>query len=199
MVSGDTICAISSAVGSAAARIIVRTSGPLAIPILQSIARDGTRPSTGARRMGLAFAGLECSAWVYCFMAPHSYTGEDLTEFHLPGNALLARMLIDDLIRRGARPAEAGEYTARAYVNGRLSLVQAEGVAAIIGALNQRQLRAARQLVAGELARRLTPIMDLLAQTLAWVEAGIDFAQDDVTFIRAEELRGLIVQIDADL
>jgi tRNA modification GTPase len=112
-----------------------------------------------------------------------------LIEFHIPGNPMLARMLLDEVIRRGARLAEAGEFTARAYFNGRMELTQAEGVAATIAAHSERELRAARQLLGGELARRLTPVMDALAHGLALVEVGIDFSDEEVTFLSAEQVR----------
>ncbi|MDB5318617.1 MAG: trmE [Phycisphaerales bacterium] len=129
------------------------------------------------------------TGWVYWFAGPRSYTGEDLVEFHVPGSPLLGRMLLDEIVRRGARLAEAGEFTARAYFNGRMDLTQAEGVAATIAAQSERELRAARQLLAGELARRLTPVMDGVAQALALVEVGIDFSDEDVTFLSAAEVR----------
>ena len=106
-------------------------------------------------------------AVVTFFAAPNSYTGEDLVEFHLPGSPVLARMLLDELLRAGARAADPGEFTARAYFNGRMDLTAAEGVAATIAATGERELTAARQLLAGELARHLAPVMDLLADTLA--------------------------------
>jgi tRNA modification GTPase len=133
---------------------------------------------------------------LYTFIAPHSYTGEDLAEFHLPGNPLLARLLLDELLARGARAAEAGEFTARAYFNGRINLAEAEGVAATIAAQNDAELRAARQLLAGELARRLAPAMDLVAQTLALIEVGIDFSEEDVSFLSTEEIAGRVAQAD---
>ncbi len=145
------------------------------------------------------FAGFGVRAWVYLFRGPHSYTGEDVAEFHIPGNPLLARMLLDELIARGARLAEAGEFTARAYFNGRLDLSQAEGVAATIAAGNEDELRAARQLLAGELARRVKPAMELLADTLALVEVGIDFSEEDVSFLSGGEIRERLLKIDGML
>jgi tRNA modification GTPase len=111
-----------------------------------------------------------------------------LVELHLPGNALLAKMALGEVIGLGARAAEAGEFTARAYFNGRMDLTEAEGVAAMVGAQSEQELRAARQLMAGELAKRLRPVMDLVAETLALVEVGIDFVDEEVTFISAEEV-----------
>jgi tRNA modification GTPase len=147
----------------------------------------------------LRFAGLAFPAWVYAFTAPRSYTGEDSIEFHIPGSVVLAKMLLDHLYQRGARPAEPGEFTARAFFNGRIGLTQAEGVAATISAGNEAELDAARQLLAGELARRLAPILDSLAQTLALVEVGIDFTDEQVTFLSAEEVSQHLTEADESL
>jgi tRNA modification GTPase len=195
MQTGQTIVAISSAVGGAA-RMIVRMSGERA----RSIAADlGARftISGGEATSSQMWPGVR--TWVYCFRHGHSYTGDDLIEFHIPGNPVLARMLLDEVIRRGARLAEAGEFTARAYFNGRMDLTQAEGVAATIAAHSERELRAARQLLAGELARRLGPVMDSLAQALALVEVGIDFSDEEVTFLSAEQVRTRCTEADESL
>jgi tRNA modification GTPase len=197
MNSDDTIAAISSGVG-AAPRMIVRLGGPNTLPIVLALG-VGEHTAGSARRCYLAFNGLNVPSWLYLFRSPHSYTGEDAVEFHIPGNPLLAKMLLDELYRRGARPAEPGEFTARAYFNGRLNLAQAEGVAATIAAGNQQELAAARQLLAGELARRLAPITHLLTDTLALVEVGIDFAGEDVTFLSNEEVTARTGQADTAL
>jgi tRNA modification GTPase len=180
----DTIAAISSAVG-AAARMIVRFSGADAHRIAEELTGARFTPAQATRHR----VPPGVTAWVYAFHAPRSYTGEDLIEFHIPGSPILARMLLDEIIRRGARHAEPGEFTARAYFNGRLDLTQAEGVAATIGAHSERELRAARQLLAGELASRLRPVMHDVAQVLALVEVGIDFADEDVTFLSSDQVR----------
>src|SRR5215218_9674104 len=153
----DTIAAISSAVG-AAARMIVRVSGPLAPSIARDLIQSSQDPPASASQVRLSFADLVVPAWLYVFRGPRSYTGDDLVEFHIPGNPLLARMLLDHLRSAGARDAEPGEFTARAFFNGRLDLTEAEGVAATIAAQSEDELAAARQLMAGELARRLGPV-----------------------------------------
>src|SRR5207248_1484978 len=142
---------------------------------------------------------FEFSSWIYVFRAPHSYTGEDTIEFHIPGNPLLARMLLDELIKLGARRADPGEFTARAYFNGRLDLSQAEGVAATIAASSDAELRAARQLLADELARRVKPALDSLADALALIEVGIDFSEEEVEFISGDEIRARLDLIDRTL
>ncbi len=133
------------------------------------------------------------------FAAPNSYTSEDIIEFHIPGNPLLARMLVDAIVQAGARHAEPGEFTARAYFSGRMDLAEAEGVAATISAQNAAELRGARQLLAGELSRRLRPLMDRLAATLALVEVGIDFSDEDVTFLPSDEVQNRAMAIDESL
>ncbi len=193
----DTIVAISSAAG-AAARMIVRLSGRDSLPLARGLCTD-VGEAAGAARRSLSFDDLTVPAWVYVFRGPRSYTGDDLVEFHLPGNPLLARMLLDALTRAGARPADPGEFTARAYFNGRLDLAEAEGVAATIAAGNEQELAAARQLLSGELSRRLRPTMDLVAETLALVEVGIDFAEEDVSFLPAAELARRAAECDAAL
>jgi tRNA modification GTPase len=182
--TGDTIAAIASATGPAA-RMIVRVSGTGALGIVgRFVALEGAEAGS-AFRTPLAFGGLSVPAWVYVFRAPRSYTGEDSVELHVPGNPVLARLLLDELTRAGARHAEPGEFTARAYFNGRLDLTEAEGVAATISAAGEQELTAARALLAGELARRLRGPMDVVAETLTLVEVGIDFADEDVSLLPA--------------
>ncbi len=197
----DTIVAISSTVGPSA-RMIVRVSGAEAGKLL-GVLEVGVLPSDNstARFCPISFSGLKCWAWVYRFISPGSYTGQDLVELHIPGNPLLGRMLVDSLAASGARLAEAGEFTARAWFNGKIDLTQAEGVAAAIAAGSRQQLVAARQLMAGELSRRLKPAMELLAETLALIEAGIDFSDEGLDFLPAGEtnrrLNSLIVDLSA--
>ena len=198
MRSADTIAAISSSAAAPAARMIVRMSGRDARRIAATVCRDLPPPGE-ARRAACSFAALNVRAWLYCFAAPRSYTGDDLSEFHLPGNPLLARVLLDHLIAAGARHAEPGEFTARAYFAGRIDLAEAEGVAATIAAHGEAELRAARQLLAGELSARLRGPIDRLADTLALVEAGIDFSDEDVSFVSGDELSRRLDEIDSFL
>ncbi|MGA3068320.1 MAG: GTPase, partial [Tepidisphaeraceae bacterium] len=144
--------------------------------------------ATAERRELEVARGISVPGWVWRFCSPGSYTGQDLIEFHIPGSPLLARMLVGRAMELGARGAEAGEFTLRAYFNGKLDLTQAEGVAAAIAASSEGELAAARQLMSGELARRLRPVMELLAETAALVEVGIDFSEEDVEFLSREEI-----------
>jgi tRNA modification GTPase len=198
MISNDTIAAISSTVAPSQ-RIIIRLSGPDSHAVARKLSGVLDFAPASAQQVFLEFNNLRCPAWIYAFGNPASYTGEDSIEFHLPGSTVLAKMLLDELYRHGARPAEAGEFTARAFFNGKIGLTQAEGVAATIAAGNEAELNAARQLLAGELARRLLPITESLAQTLALIEVGIDFSEEEVTFLASEEVAARIQDADSAL
>lgn len=197
MITADTIAAISSSMASAA-RIIIRTSGSRSFALAEMLGASLDSNSSAERRE-IAFAGLKLPAWIYCFRGPQSYTAEDIVEYHVPGNPVLAKLLLNELLARGTRPAEPGEFTARAFFNGRMDLTGAEGVAATISAQNQRELAAARQLLAGELVNRLRPVLDSLTETLALVEVGIDFVEEDVSFISRDEQRAQVKQADEAL
>lgn len=196
MQSGDTIVAISSAAG-AAPRMIVRMSGSDALEIASNVVDH--LPESGASPARLRFRNLEIPTTFYRFDAPHSVTAEHVIEFHLPGNVWIVRQLIDELISHGARQAEPGEFTARSFFNGKVDLTEAEGVAAIVSARSESELGAARQLMSGELARRLRQPMDELADTLALVEAGIDFSDEPVSFLSASDAIKRLDSIAASL
>jgi tRNA modification GTPase len=149
------------------------------------------RARTG--RLRLERIDVPCTA--IFFPGPHSYTGEDCAEIQLPGNPLLLERAIDALLASArsrdleARRAEPGEFTARAFFNGRISLTGAEGVAATIAALSDGQLKAAQLLRSGAIGTLARALADDLAEVLALVEAGIDFSdQDDVAVIDHGEL-----------
>ncbi len=196
----DTIAAPATPVRPAA-RIIVRTSGPEAFR--HAAALGAPALSAGLNSVILSIPAGDASwrirATCYAFLAPRSHTGEDVVEYHLPGNPLIARRLLEALSRLGARAAEPGEFSARAFFNGKLRLEEAEGIAATIGAGNERELHAAGRLRAGELARRLQPTLEALADLLAMCELGIDFTEEDVTVLDAGEAAERIDALKASL
>lgn len=183
---GDTIAAISTSVGRGA-RMILRLSGPDAFEIVGGLV-ENMPAGPGAIRTSAFWANHPIPCWIYRFDKPNSYTGEDLVELHIPGNPIIARELLNEMILGRARLSEAGEFTARAFFNGRMNLTQAEGVAGVIAAQNREELEASRRLLEGELAMRLRPLMDRLAGLLSKVEAGIDFSDQEITFVGQEEL-----------
>lgn len=156
----------------------------------------------GVFRARLDMDGLELPCLAVLFAAPRSYTGQDAVEMQLPGNPDLLERVIDFLIASGrdrgleTRRAEAGEFTARAFLNGRMTLTQAEGVAATIAAASDAQLRAARLLLDGSLGALAVGLADQVAGVLALVEAGIDFTdQEDVVAIEPDALRDRLTAV----
>lgn len=199
----DTIVALSSA-PPPAMRCIVRLCGPrshqLALDHFSPTSHVAMRrPINGA----LQLDGLAIPSVLLLFAAPASYSGDDTAEFHVPGSPWLVSTLLKVLLTAGARQAAPGEFTARAFFHGKLDLTAAEGVAAAVSAQNAAQLSAARQLLAGELARRVRLMTDRLASALALVEAGIDFIDDlndqDIRFISDHDLQAQISSTLADI
>ncbi len=176
---GDTIIAVSSPPGRGP-RGLIRLSGPeahahLALP----------RERFGAVRLHLSIG--ELPAMALRFDKPRSYTGEDVLELVLPGNPDLLERVVDDFVDLGVRRAEPGEFTARAYFNGKMTLSQAEGVAQTIAAESDAQLAAAKQLLSGRLGTLAAELAEEVAMLLALVEAGVDFVEEeDVVAIEPE-------------
>ncbi len=136
-----------------------------------------------------------CTATAAIFRAPRSYTAEDMIELHLPGSPALLDMILGRLLQAGARMAEAGEFTARAFFNGRIDLTEAEAVAEMIAADSDAQLRAAERLLEGKLHLVCSDITNDLSNTLALIETTIDFSEENVDFSTSNQIHGQITAI----
>ena len=194
---GDTIAAAATG-GGPAGLAVVRVSGPGALGVADAVFRGATALSAAPThtlhhgwavapptRAGPALARLEPSAGatldevvVAVFRAPRSYTREDVVEFSCHGGEWSARRLLASLLASGARLAGPGEFTLRAFLNGRLDLAQAEAVADVIHAATSRAHELALSQLKGELSARLEAIGERLADAVAEVEARVDFAED---------------------
>ena len=183
--AGDTIAAVATPPGEGGIGII-RVSGPQAFPIAERIfrrARASQHPLASHRLYFGTIRDPETGevldrALLLTFRAPHSYTGEDVVEFSCHGSPLLLRRVLQLIWREGARPAQPGEFTQRAFLNGKLDLAQAEAVADLIRARTESQLRAALYLHEGALSRTVRQLSDTLLALLAQVEATIDFSEE---------------------
>lgn len=191
----DDVVAPASASGGAA-RAVVRISGPGAVQRLvasftpsagDAVPRRGA-PRVVLGRMALeGFAApLDCEAYVW--PTDRSYTRQPLVEVHLPASPPVVEAAIDTLVAAGCRLAAPGEFTLRAFLAGRIDLTQAEAVLGVVDAADRRQLEAALVQLAGGLARPLAAIRESLLELLAHVEAGLDFADEDLAFIAPTEL-----------
>src|SRR5579863_7494450 len=122
------------------------------------------------------------------FAAPRSYTAEDLVEISCHGAPVLLRFCVERACAAGARLAEPGEFTLRAYINGRIDLPQAEAVRDLIEATTLYQARVAAQQLEGSVSKRIRPVKEQLVELIALLEAGIDFAEDDISVAPLEEI-----------
>ncbi len=206
----DTIVAIATAPGRAGIGV-VRLAGPEARAIAAPMLRlrhaleagrtvfgeliepagngaDGSGPSqedqTTARALALASASRRIDEVVVTYFSkPHSYTTDDIVEISAHGSPVVLRHIVELAIARGARLAEPGEFTMRAFLNGRIDLTQAEAVRDLIESQTLYQAKTAAQQLEGALSKRLKPIKQDLVKLIARLEAGIDFAEDDVSIL----------------
>ncbi len=194
---GDTIAAPATPAGGALC--IVRMSGPRAIELCDAAFR-GRRPLAGAAT-ATAHYGEICDGGeviddvlVTLFRAPHSYTGEDAVEISAHGSAYIVERILALLTRLGARPAEAGEFTRRAFLNGRIDLSQAEAVADMIASDSRASHAIASTQMRGGYSDELRTLRDELLNITSLLELELDFSEEDVEFADRERLSGLLLR-----
>jgi tRNA modification GTPase len=183
----DTIAAVATPPGEGGLAII-RISGPDAVAVagrcFRPLGRCGladSPPRTAVTGRVERDGRTLDEAVATVFRGPRSFTAEDTVEVACHGGVLVTRLVLGAVLASGARPAEPGEFTLRAFLNGRLDLAQAEAVADLIHARTERALDAAREQLAGALSSRIAPLRDDLLAALAHVEAHIDFPDEDIS------------------
>lgn len=189
--SPSTIAAIATPSGRGGVGII-RLSGPQALTIAAALSRESLQLKPRQATLASWFdddGGALDSGLLLFFPKPHSYTGEDVVELHAHGSPVVLQALLQRLFDLGARPAEPGEFTRRAVLNGKMDLSQAEAVAACIDAATVRAAKQAQQQLHGEFARHIHTLMDTLTGLVAHVEACLDFPEEDVPRILYVQLR----------
>ena len=207
----DTICAIATPPGEGGIGIL-RISGPRALEVASCVVRLRSGKSLYAlptHRLTLAdlcahsknalaekrdapASNFIDEALVVVMNAPHSFTGEDVVEIQCHGGPVILDQLCRGLLSAGARLAAPGEFTQRAFLNGRLDLAQAEAVLDTIRAKTERSLTLAQSQRRGELSRHVEEIRSQLVVALAHIEAALDFAEEDIAFVRQDELMRLL-------
>ncbi len=202
----DTIIAVSSP--ASGARSIVRITGPATVKICQQI----FEPSDSSLVHHPSFLSphlirgriiidddLDVDAVLYLFFAPHSYTGDDVAEIHIYAGQPVIEVLMNKLLNRGLRIAGPGEFTARAYLNGKIDLAQAEAVNEIIVSSNTFQLQAAQKLLDGRIGLTTEKLRSQILDCLSLLEAGLDFSGEDIEFMTKEEAIGKLSDIKEKL
>ena len=184
----DTIAAIATAHGAAGVGI-VRLSGPRAAWIAEAIMAGRLRERRAVHARFLDGEGqvIDDGIAIY-FVGPRSYTGEDVVELQAHGSPVLLNRLLRRCIALGARLARPGEFTERAFVEGKLDLAQAEAVADLISAGSEAAARAARRSLDGEFSRQVDALAEQLTRLRMYIEAALDFPDEDIDFLAAPEL-----------
>ena len=201
-VANETIVAISTPPGRGGIGI-VRLSGPHALGIANALLTL-RNPLAHARALFAEIHDPETKhkldeAIVTYFMRPNSYTGEDLVEIAAHGSPVIMELLVRLALQRGARLARPGEFTERAFLSGRIDLTQAEAVRDLIESQTLYQARIAAEQMGGALSRRIRPAKQMLVELISLLEAGIDFAEDDVDITPDIEIVTRIDTITTDL
>ena len=186
MTNSDTICALSTASGGAIA--VVRVSGPQAIEVTNAILKKDISKAKGYT---LHFCELKENidhVLVSIFRAPHSYTGEDSTEISCHGGYYIIQQILAMLMESGARQALPGEFTQRAFMNGKMDLSQAESVADLISATNKATHNMAMSQLRGNFRKDLEDLRQKLLKLTSLMELELDFSDQDVTFTDRQQL-----------
>ena len=193
----DTIVAIATPTGRGGIGV-VRLSGPDARHIAAGMLRLRHAIAPGHALFGdlVDDAGERVDEVVVTYFAkPHSYTTDDVIEISAHGSPVVLRSIVERAIAAGARLAEPGEFTMRAYLNGRIDLTQAEAVRDLIESQTLFQAKVAAQQLGGALSHRLQPMKNELIKLIALLEAGIDFAEDDVSVAPDEQIKHAIAKV----
>ena len=182
--SGETIAAISTPTGEGAIAV-VRLSGPNAVSVAEQVFRSSEKPGTFAshtQHFGEIFDGdrVVDQAVLSIHRAPRSYTGEDVVEISCHGGILITARVLEACLRAGARAARPGEFTERAFLNGKLDLTQAEAVMDLIRARSDLALRSAQEQLEGRLGDAVRELRTDLVTILAHLEASIDFPEEGI-------------------
>ena len=200
----DTICAISS--GEKGAIGIIRVSGNDAVSIVSNIfIAKNNAPLTQAKGYTVHYGNIyndgepldDVIAIVY--RMPYSYTGEDTVELMCHGSSYIQQTIIELLMHHGCRMAQPGEYTRRAFLNGKMDLSQAEAVADLISSSNRATHRMAISQMRGDFSSKLRELRDQLLQMTALLELEIDFSEEDVEFADRQQLLSLSQSIDTTI
>ncbi|MDQ6619470.1 MAG: tRNA uridine-5-carboxymethylaminomethyl(34) synthesis GTPase MnmE [Pseudomonadota bacterium] len=194
-VPGDTIVAIATAAGRSGVGI-VRLSGPHVPAIAEAIVRRVPKPRVASVTAFRDAGGHTIDQGISLFFAaPHSFTGEHVLELHAHGGPAVLALIMERCVECGARIAAPGEFTQRAFLNGKLDLAQAEAVADLIAAGSASAARAATRSLSGEFSSALHAIAADVLELRTLTEASLDFPEEDIDFVRAADAQGRLSRI----
>lgn len=206
MITSETICAISTAPGMGAIAV-VRVAGEKAFSICEKIfrpARKGKKlheQPANSIHFGTIYDGEKDldEVLISIFKAPHSFTGEDVVEIACHGAPYIQQQLLQLLIKNGAKLAQPGEFTQRAFLNGKMDLSQAEAVADLIASESEAARRIALQQMRGGFSDELMKLRERMLWFISLIELELDFSEEDVEFANRDELTQLVDELKAHL
>jgi tRNA modification GTPase len=206
LITDSTICAVSTAPGMGAIAII-RVAGPDALTIVEQIfrpAKEGKKLSEqrgGTFHYGTIVDDQEeiDEVVVSLFKSPHSFTGEDIVEMTCHGSVVIQRRIMQALVKNGARMAKPGEFTQRAFANGKMDLSQAEAVADLIASQSDVARKVALKQMKGAFSKQLKELRDKLLKFTSLLELELDFPEEDVEFADRTQLLELIANIEKEV
>ncbi len=197
----DTIAAIGTPIGKGAIGI-VRISGKEALPILKSLFRRKSGKETKEFEERKMYYGVVVDRFgepidevlaVY-MKAPRSFTGEDVVEIHSHGGIVVVRQILREVLSLGARLAEPGEFTMRAFLNGKIDLTQAEAINQLIEAKSELSAKVALRQLEGSLSRKIRELRDFILETKAYIEAAVDFPEEEVEIIESGKVKERLLE-----
>ncbi len=195
MITEDTIAAISTPVGKAGIGII-RISGPISLSIAKNIFKPNKDiKDFESHRLYLGSiidpktGNIVDEVLLSCMKAPHSYTREDVVEINSHSGYMVLSKILEIVLSQGARLAKPGEFTLRAFLNGRIDLTQAEAIVDLINAQSEKGLYIATKQLKGSLKEKINQLKERLSDLLAHIEASIDFPEEDETLISEDEIQ----------
>jgi tRNA modification GTPase len=202
-VPNDTIVALSTPSGRSGIGVI-RVSGDDALKILRSLILDESYDPTpnllSLKSLIDPDSGETLDQALVCyFKTPHSFTGEDVVELHCHGSPVLLRTIVDLSLNLGARLADAGEFSLRAVMNGRLRLTEAEAIRDVIDAQTDAALRQATRQLKGEISNRLEPAKRVLLEIIVQLESSLEFVEDDLPAIATQTIIESLQKLQQDL
>ena len=195
----DTICAIASAIGQSGIGII-RVSGPLVKSIFKQILQTDLKPRYAYYGPFYDYEGAVIDKGVAIFFpGPNSYTGEDIVEFQGHGGASVLRKLLETITDSKVRLAEPGEFTKRAFLNGKMDLIQAEAVQDLIQSNSEESALSAVRSLTGEFSTKINELLSELISLRVFVEATIDFSDEEIDFLESHEVSSKLYALKKSL
>jgi tRNA modification GTPase len=195
----DTICAIASAIGQSGIGII-RVSGPLVKSIFKQILQTNLKPRYAYYGPFYDYEGSVIDKGVAIFFpGPNSYTGEDIVEFQGHGGASVLRKLLETITDSNVRLAEPGEFTKRAFLNGKMDLIQAEAVQDLIQSNSEESALSAVRSLTGEFSTKINELLSELISLRVFVEATIDFSDEEIDFLESHEVSSKLYALKKSL